>query len=46
MTVKPTSDDVWTVVIVGLLLAGGSAFFLRGLRPGAARDTPAPTGAG
>ena len=32
MTVKPTADDVWAIVVVGVLLAGGAAFFLRGLR--------------
>jgi uncharacterized membrane protein len=45
MTVKPMFDDAWTVVVVALVLAAGSAYFLRGLRPGDARDTPAATGA-
>jgi uncharacterized membrane protein len=28
MTVKPTSDDVWTIVIVGAILVAGSLAFL------------------
>ena len=28
MTVKPTGDDVWTIVVVGAILAVGSAAFL------------------
>jgi uncharacterized membrane protein len=32
MTVKPTGDDVWAIVIVAALLVAGSMVFLRGLR--------------
>lgn len=32
MTVKPTSDDVWAIVVVAAILVAGSALFLRGLR--------------
>ena len=28
MTVKPTGDDVWTIVVVGAILVAGSAAFL------------------
>ncbi len=41
MTVKPTSDDVATVVVAALILVAGSAFFLRDLvRPAGA---PSPS---
>jgi hypothetical protein len=36
MTVKPTTDDVWTVAIVTVVLVAGTAFFLRGVRSSAA----------
>ena len=38
MTVKPTSDDVGTIVVAAVILVAGSAFFLRDLakRPAAA----------
>ena len=32
MTVEPTADDVWAIVVVAVFLAGGAAFFLRGMR--------------
>jgi hypothetical protein len=31
MVVKPTSDDVWVVVVVAALLVAGVAIVLRGL---------------
>jgi hypothetical protein len=38
MTVKPTSDDVATIVVVAVILVAGSAFFLRELaRPATSR---------
>ena len=39
MVVKPTSDDVWTVVAVAALLVAGAALALRGLARGGG-DTP------
>ena len=33
MVVKPTSDDVWVVVMVAVLLLAGAAVTLRGLAP-------------
>lgn len=32
MTVKPTGEDVWAILIVAAILVAGSAVFLRGLR--------------
>ena len=41
MTTKPTADDVWSIVVVGAILAAGSVVFLRGLRETAAPEAPA-----
>ncbi len=38
MTVKPTGDDVWAIVIVAAILAAGSVVFLRGIRETAAPE--------
>jgi uncharacterized membrane protein len=41
MTVKPTTEDAWTVMIVAAILVAGTAFFLRGLRDaGEVETTP------
>ena len=32
MTVKPTSDDTWAILVVGAILFAGTAVFLRGMR--------------
>ena len=32
MTVKPTGDDTWAVVVVALILLAGSVVFLHGMR--------------
>ena len=32
MTVKPTSDDTWAILVVGAILLAGTAVFLRGMR--------------
>ena len=39
MTVKPTGDDVGTIVVAGVILLAGSAYFLRDVtgRPAVAR---------
>jgi hypothetical protein len=44
MTVKPTTDDGWTVAVAATVLVAGSAFFLlrgRGTAPAASSTTPA-----
>jgi uncharacterized membrane protein len=41
MTVKPTSDDVWTMVIAAGVLVALTAIFLAPLR-GGSRETPEP----
>ena len=41
MTTKPTGDDVWSIVVVGAILAAGSVVFLRGLRGTAASEASA-----
>lgn len=41
MTVKPTGDDVWVIVVVAAILAAGSAAFLRGVRATAADEASA-----
>jgi len=44
MTVKPTSDDTWAIVLVAAILLAGSAVFLRGMREtGAPEASPSPT---
>jgi hypothetical protein len=40
MVVKPTGDDVGTIIVVGAILVLGSAFFLRA----AARPAETPSG--
>jgi hypothetical protein len=35
MTVKPTGDDAWTLIVAAVILLAGSALFLSKLRPGA-----------
>ena len=32
MTVKPTGEDTWAILVVGAILLAGSAVFLRGMR--------------
>ena len=32
MTVKPTSDDTWAILVVGAILLAGTAVFLRCMR--------------
>jgi uncharacterized membrane protein len=45
MTVKPTGDDVWAIVVVAAILAAGSIVFLRGIRETSAPEaSPTPTG--
>ena len=41
MTTKPTGDDVWSIVVVGAILAAGSVVFLPGLRGTAASEASA-----
>ena len=41
MVVKPTSDDVWLIVLVTALLVGGAALALRPLASDAAEASPA-----
>jgi uncharacterized membrane protein len=44
MTVKPTADDVWAIVVVAAILVAGTAIFLRGMREtGAPEASPTPT---
>ena len=44
MTVKPTSDDTWAIVLVAAILLASSAVFLRGMREtGAPEASPSPT---
>jgi hypothetical protein len=41
MTVKPTTDDGWTILIAAAVLVALTAFFLAPLRAGAAPELPA-----
>ena len=44
MTVKPTSDDTWAILVVALILLAGSVVFLRGIREtGAPEASPSAT---
>ena len=45
MTVKPTADDGWVVVVAALVLAALTALFLAPLRGGAAAEAPAAAAA-
>jgi hypothetical protein len=44
MTVKPTGDDTWAVVVVALILLAGSVVFLHGMREtGTPETSPSAT---
>ena len=44
MTVKPTGDDTWAIVVVAVILLAGSVVFLRGMREtGAPATSPSAT---